>query len=217
MQFARAPIYMLSAATTLSCIGYIWETVLDAASIVWSGVDLIMNPSWANLGFLLWDVGATLVPFAPGSYVAKGGKLLVNAADKSSDVVRAFNALNKVDKLAAVGGGNVIMAYKDLTKITKGLGLQAHHLLEKRFADVLGIKANDILSIAIDKKTHQQITNRMRELMPYNTTFKKYTYSAQDVWDNTVKVYKELGMTEYLNPLKQQLIDAGKNLKWGSW
>jgi hypothetical protein len=43
------------------------------------------------------------------------------------------------------------MAYRDLKKITKGLGLEAHHLIEKRFADIIGVKANDILSIGIDK------------------------------------------------------------------
>jgi len=195
--------------------GTAWETVFDAASIIWSGADLIKNPSWANLGFLLWDVGATLVPFVPGSYTVKGGKLLVKATDKSSDVVKAFNALNKADKLAAVGNGNVIMAYKDLKKVTKGLDLQAHHLIEKRFASTLGMKQNNMLSIAIDKNTHQKITNLMREKMPYGKS-----YTQQQIWERTRDVYKELGMTEYLDVLKQSLIDSGaaKNItNWGKW
>lgn len=59
------------------------ETVADFVSIGCSAVDLRTDPSWTNLGYLAWDLGATLVPYAPGSYVAKGakagGKLLNNA------------------------------------------------------------------------------------------------------------------------------------------
>ena len=203
--------------------GEIWETVLDAASIIWSGADLIRNPSWTNLGYLLWDIGATVVPFAPGSYVAKGGKLLVNTTSRSNDVVKAFNALDKVDRFEAVRNGNVIMAYKDLTKVTKGLGLEVHHLVEKRFDKTLNLKSNDILSIAIDKDAHQKITNMMRDEIPYNSVWKgaddltTSTATPQQIWDATRRVYKELGYTEYLNPLKQQFIDAGHKLNWGTW
>jgi RHS repeat-associated protein len=50
------------------------ETVLDAASICSSAYDLWNQPSWGNFGFLAWDVAATCVPYAPGSYVAKACK-----------------------------------------------------------------------------------------------------------------------------------------------
>jgi hypothetical protein len=59
---------------------------LDAASIAWSATELWNNPSWANLGFLVWDVVATAIPYAPGSYVAKTGRLL----GKADDVVDAL-------------------------------------------------------------------------------------------------------------------------------
>lgn len=52
--------------------GHFWETLLDVISIAWSAYDLWDDPSWANAGFLVWDVGATLIPFVPGSYAAKG-------------------------------------------------------------------------------------------------------------------------------------------------
>ena len=55
--------------------GRVVETIVDVASIGWSAVDLWRNPSWGNAGFLAWDVGAAIVPFVPGSYVAKGAKL----------------------------------------------------------------------------------------------------------------------------------------------
>lgn len=71
--------------------GEILETIADIASIGWSTYDLIKNPSWANVGYLAWDVGATVVPFAPGSYVAKGAKIATKGikAAKGAKVAKA--------------------------------------------------------------------------------------------------------------------------------
>ena len=41
--------------------------------------------------------------------------------------------------------------------------------------------------------------------------------TPQKIWDVTREVYIEMGMTKYLDSLKQSLIDAGKNLNWGEW
>ncbi len=77
--------------------GYIpVETVADVASIGWSTYDLITKPSWANAGFLLWDVAATIVPYAPGSYVAKGIKAGTKLASKADDVVDVAKVSKKV-------------------------------------------------------------------------------------------------------------------------
>ena len=61
--------------------GHVVETLIDIASIGWSAYDLYKNPSWKNAGFLLWDIGAALLPFLPGSYTAKGVNLLMKADD----------------------------------------------------------------------------------------------------------------------------------------
>ena len=63
--------------------GYILETVLDVASAVYSGYQLIKNPSLANLAFLAWDVGAAALPFVPGSYVGRGVKLVKKVVGKA--------------------------------------------------------------------------------------------------------------------------------------
>lgn len=49
----------------------------------------------------------------------------------------------------------------------------------------------------------------MREQIQYDTRFRRGTSAAtpQEIWNATVKVYKQLGLTQYLDPLKQQLID----------
>ena len=40
---------------------------------------------YLNAGYLLWDVGATIITFLPGSYVKRSCKLVVSVADKASD------------------------------------------------------------------------------------------------------------------------------------
>jgi hypothetical protein len=57
----------------------------------------------------------------------------------------------------------VTASYKYLKVMAKGTGLEVHHLIEKRFANTIELKANDILSIAIDKKTHDKITKLFRK------------------------------------------------------
>lgn len=75
-------LYQAFAANPINNIdpdGRVVETIVDVASIGWSAVDLWRNPSWGNAGYLAWDLAATAVPFLPGSYVAKGGKLALKA------------------------------------------------------------------------------------------------------------------------------------------
>lgn len=193
------------------------ETIIDIAGTIWSLKDFITNPSLINAAFLAWDVASVFVPFVPGSYVTKAGKYVVKAGSKTDDVVDALKVLNKAQKIDVIKDGGVVLPYKALKKLSKGTGLEAHHLIEKRFADTLGIKSNDILSIAIDKETHQKITNAMRNELPYSTLFNRKNYSAQEIWNATKKVYTDLGMDDYIDPLKQMLKDSGvTGISWGN-
>ena len=67
--------------------GHIVETVLDAASAAWSTTEMINNPSLENGLYLLWDIASIFLPFVPGSYVARGTKLLVEATTHVDEVV----------------------------------------------------------------------------------------------------------------------------------
>ena len=47
-----------------------------------------------------------------------------------------------------------------------------HHIVEKRFANSIGIKnADDMLSIPLTKDVHQQYTNAWRQILPYGHTY----------------------------------------------
>ncbi len=57
-----------------------------------------------------------------------------------------------------------IKSYKSLQKLTKGTGLEAHHLIEKRFAKMLGVNPGEMVSVALTKAEHQSFTNAWRKL-----------------------------------------------------
>ncbi len=65
------------------------ETVIDLFSIGWSLIDFVNEPSLVNFGFLAWDVAAAIIPYAPGSYVAKPLKAGTKILSKSDDYVKS--------------------------------------------------------------------------------------------------------------------------------
>jgi hypothetical protein len=66
------------------------ETIADIVSIGYSLAGFIKEPSWANAGYLAWDVGAAVAPYVPGSYAAKTVKVGSKVAGKINIGKRAF-------------------------------------------------------------------------------------------------------------------------------
>lgn len=159
--------------------GYVIETIIDIASVGLSLYQFIKKPSWINFGYLAWDVASAFIPFVPGSYTAKGGKLAVKIASKASDL--------KGTKYLQIG------KYKDLKKLFKGTkGIEVHHIIEKRFQSKLfkGVKEANFMSIPLSKEVHQTITNRWRKAIPYGTDYSKISYSKME---KAIKeVYKDM-------------------------
>jgi len=48
-----------------------------------------------------------------------------------------------------------------------GKGFEIHHLIEKRFADLLGVNKNQMPSVVLDHSTHSAYTQMWRQLLPY--------------------------------------------------
>ena len=169
------------------------------------------NPSWENLGFFAWDVAATLIPYVPGSYVVRAGTLIA----KADDVYKTLKRLDVAERVDLISDGKVMLPYKKMKRLTKGTDLEAHHLIEKRFADVLGIKEGDIISVALDKNSHQKITNRMRDKIPYEMKgadqgrFSTTKANKEDVWRATKETYTELGLEKYIEPVKDMFRSVG--------
>jgi len=84
-----------------------------------------------------------------------------------------------------------------------GTGLQAHHIVEQRLAQTLGIDSKLMDSVAVTTTEHQAFTNAWRQLIPYGTDYSKLNQSQ--IWDAAQKVYKDY----------PQLLDAAKNTIFG--
>lgn len=168
--------------------GTAWEAIVDIASIGWSAWDLIREPSWANIGYLAWDIGSAVVPFVPGSYVARGAKIVSKGVTKAGKVVgKSVEIVRKGKKVLAVGKYAAkaaskfselskarqygIKAYSALRKVLKGTGLHAHHIIEQRLVKHLGINVNKLLSVAVTPAEHQKFTNKWRKLVEYGTDY----------------------------------------------
>lgn len=180
--------------------GTIIETVIDLASIGWSLADFLKQPSWYNLGFLAWDVGAACIPFAPGSYVAKGvvkglklgskngNKIAIKVATRAAD-------LNKGNLNKANDSGMIIGKYKGLKKLCKGVkGVEVHHIIEKRFKKLFDVNPNHFAAIPLEPSLHQEITNRWRRQFGYGMNYKTITKSKMKKAIH--KVYYDMGDLE---------------------
>ena len=81
-----------------------------------------------------------------------------------------------------------IDTYSNMKDALKNTGLQAHHIIEKRFASVLGIQnTGSMRSIALTPGQHQLFTNAWRTAIPYGTT----PASMEEVYNTALKIYKD--------------------------
>ncbi|MFK8082285.1 MAG: polymorphic toxin-type HINT domain-containing protein, partial [Granulosicoccus sp.] len=92
-----------------------------------------------------------------------------------------------------------IKPYKDLKKQTAGTGLEAHHLIEQRFADELGVNPNTMPAIALTKAEHRRFTNAWRDRIPYGdgtrtATREQILAEARDIYKNYPEILAALGL-----------------------
>lgn len=78
--------------------GHFWETAFDVASLAWSAYDFIKKPNLVNGLFLAWDIASVVVPFVPGSYVAKAVKYITKGAKYISKAIKSTKKVTKVAK-----------------------------------------------------------------------------------------------------------------------
>ena len=81
----------------------------------------------------------------------------------------------------------------------KGTGLFAHHLIEKRFAGIMGQKAGKMVSVAVTRAEHQVFTNAWCAAIPYghgtaNAKSDQVLNAARQIYQNYPKIRKALGL-----------------------
>lgn len=78
--------------------GHFWETAFDIAGLAWSVYDFAKKPNLWNGLCVAWDVVALVAPCIPGSYVAKGAKLLYKGAKYVVKTSKSSKRANKLIK-----------------------------------------------------------------------------------------------------------------------
>ncbi|WP_152754121.1 hypothetical protein, partial [Clostridium estertheticum] len=108
-------------------------------------------------------------------------------------------------------------SYTDLKKLIKksglsgnGKGLEAHHLLEKQFADVLGVNKNDIISVSLTPQWHRNVNSAMgnnidnlinSKLDSILTNTGKSSAGVQEIWEAHRDVYEKIGQSDWANAI----------------
>ena len=134
--------------------------------------------------------GVLPIPFLSGR-VATGIDAMVQAR-RATEAARGFGGLSRAADFGP-------QSYRALSQELRGTGLQAHHLMEKRFADVLGQSADDMLAIAVTPAEHQVFTDAWRQAIPYGAgtraaTPELVTATARQVYADYPDILRALGL-----------------------
>ena len=156
---------------------FLWD-VLDCfmAALSWS--EFASAPSLSGFGWACLDTLA-LLPIIPSTGYARRGVEAISGAVRGA---------KKIDGLAHAAEYG-IDTYRNLAKATKGANLEVHHIVEKRFAGILNVNPNDMLSVALTKEEHRVFTNRWRSAIPYGTDYASMT--ADELWIAAQQVYQD--------------------------
>ena len=151
--------------------GHALEIVFDIIGIVWSIRDFVSDPSLANAGYLLWDAGATFLPFVTGSYVVKGVDV-ISKVSKTDDIPKLFALTDNAIDAAKLGDDlkDTLKSFKSATarnfrenlQILTGIcdqGQEAHHIFPQKFRSDFkkaGINIDSpIFGSWVDKNQHR--------------------------------------------------------------
>ncbi|MCB7147064.1 type IV secretion protein Rhs [Stenotrophomonas maltophilia] len=139
---------------------------------------------------------AIVVPLmnSPTGSTAAGGLKLASAMV----VLREANAAKGFGNLSRAAEFGV-MPYNALRRAVAGTGLKSHHLIEKRFAAVVGQRKSQMLSTAVTDAEHQPFTNAWRSAFPYGTNYRQLSADqvmnkAREIYANYPAILKELGL-----------------------
>jgi RHS repeat-associated protein len=140
------------------------ETAIDVLSLAESFYNLISDPSWKNVGFLIWDAGATLIPFVPGSWVAKVGKYGYRGLE-ASGIVKKLDDFETIVNNRYIQNGIALLGQGD-KGVRKTLGIPD----AEAAADFLGVTKGGTFRIAETKGSDirhgvEQLTNTAKYLL----------------------------------------------------
>lgn len=135
------------------------------------------------------DKVLAVAPFVPGG---AAGRLAVTQTLAATRAASAFGGLTHAAQFGA-------QPYARLAQMLRGTGLQAHHLIEKRFAILMGHNPRQSVSVAVTPAEHQSFTNAWRNAIPYgagtaNATEREVVDAARQIYMNYPEILRALGL-----------------------
>jgi len=114
------------------------------------------------------------------------------AARASLAAAAAFGMLSRANQYG-------ILPYGRLANTLRGTGLHAHHLIEQRFAAVVGQVPRQMSAIAVTPAEHQVFTNAWRAAIPYgagtaNATYAQVMNAAKQIYAQYPAILSHLGI-----------------------
>lgn len=181
--------------------GHFWETAFDVASLAWSAYDFIKKPNLVNGLFLAWDVAALVAPFVPGSYVAKGIKLVSKGTKYLSKALKSTKKLTKTAK-AIDKVYDTSKAIKKAKQAVKSAESAAEIAAKRRKIQKIATKNNvDKLVKSIDiqssskgkrltEEAAEQISKSLFTNIKHVDSAREYTKSSLKMGQDMHKIYK---------------------------
>ena len=152
------------------------DTIFDIGCFAMSVAEFAAEPTFWN-GFNVVADGLSIA--FPGIPAVSGVKRMIKASDDLADALRWG-----------------IARYDDLRDAKAGISrfshLQSHHIVEQRFIEAFSEipSTNSMFAINIPSYYHTNITNKMRELIPYGSDY--IGLGRYRILDKIQQGYKEL-------------------------
>ncbi|MBC7344079.1 MAG: hypothetical protein H5U03_01380 [Clostridia bacterium] len=126
--------------------GHWLETVWDIANILWDIYEVQRDPSLLNIGALVVDVGAAIIPFVPGGVgaIVHGGKAVKVAVEAASHLDEAADVA-RVAAEAASHADEVVDVARAGAKVAEGLAEEAAERVGKEAAEEAQSFIDDIV------------------------------------------------------------------------
>jgi hypothetical protein len=115
-----------------------------------------------------------------------------SAAAPARSSTQSFGGLSRASEFG-------VRPQNELRQAIQGSGLQAHHLIEQRFAAVMGEDARQKLCVAVTPAEHQAFTNAWRAAIPYgegtaNVTKEMIMREAARIYADYPAILQALGL-----------------------
>ena len=126
--------------------------------------------------------------FIGGGQGINKGLNALNKGSQGASIASKFGQFKEASKY----GFDTYNALKN--KVATNSGLEVHHLIEKRFAKILGVKQGDMLSIVLTHDEHKIFTESWKKFIGYRGTkasLRTDNVTKDQIFDVARQIYKE--------------------------